>query len=415
MAPTRKALDVNGAEIAATSSSATATAVAGALADSIRRQSAGTRLVTLEVDGPSPGAPDRDDSALALSDLDIPDLPAFRFRYPPPVACYASTPFLLRHLLRQGARSVLFLKLESLVVGDLAPLFSRLRQATILLTPHLIEPLSGPGAPEREREVLLAGAYNAGVVGVSASEEATRFLDWWCLRVEHGCLHDVARGMHFEQRWLDLVPAYFEGVQIVRDPGGNVGHWSLPERRVGIVGDRVLVDGREAAVFRFSGYDPAAPERVTRHSSRLSTEGIGEAAQLFERYRRAVAAAGPAHSAAPLERFANGEPVPPIVRRIHLELGPAAARFGDPFACDDASFYSWLRSAAENHPDEHPVVSNLWLEIWKLRADLRSSFPSPLSANRIPFVRWTFSAGRSEYGLTGGLAESVARSPGAPA
>ncbi|MGE0639755.1 MAG: hypothetical protein AB7G12_00760 [Thermoanaerobaculia bacterium] len=415
MAPTRQAMDVNGAEIAATSSSVATAAVAGALADSIRRKSARTRLVTLEVDGALPAGPGRDDSALALADLGIPDLPAFRFRYPPPVACYASTPFLLRHLLRQGARSVLFLKLESLVVGDLAPLLSRLRQATILLTPHLVEPLSGPGAPEREREVLLAGTYNAGVVGVSASAEAMRFLDWWCLRVEHGCLHDVARGMHFEQRWLDLVPAYFEGVEIVRDPEVNVGHWSLPERRVGIVGDRVLVDGREAAVFRFSGYDPAVPERVTRHSSRLTTGEIGEAAQLFERYRRAVAAAGPAKAAAPSDRFANGEPVPPIARRIHLELGPAAAQFGDPFSCDDASFYSWLRSAAKNHPDEHPVVTNLWLEIWKLRADLRGAFPSPLSANRIPFVRWTFSSGRSEYGLTGGLAESVARRSGVPA
>ena len=65
--------------------------------------------------------------------------------------------------------------------------------------------------------------------------------------------------MHFEQRWINLVPGLFDGVRVLRDPAANVGHWSFPERRVELDGDeQVKVDGSPSRLFRFSGYDPTA-------------------------------------------------------------------------------------------------------------------------------------------------------------
>jgi hypothetical protein len=38
--------------------------------------------------------------------------------------------------------------------------------------------------------------------------------------------------MHYEQRWLDLVPALFGDVYVLLDPAYHVGHWNLRDRAV---------------------------------------------------------------------------------------------------------------------------------------------------------------------------------------
>lgn len=342
---------------------------------------------------------------VGMESLEIPRLRNLRFRYGPVSLSYALTPFLLRHLLEGGAGAVLFLKQESLVVGDLTPLFERLRFSSILLTPHLVAPLSGLDASRREREVMLAGTYNCGVLGVAGTSAARRFLDWWCDRLELGCRHDVAAGMHFEQRWLDLVPAFFDGVEIVRDPGANVGHWCLPERRFEVAGAEVRVDGEPARVLRFSGFDPARPDRVTRHSDRLSTEALGPGKAVFEEYRRRwVEAGGPAPPETP-ETFDNATAIPDIVRLVYQGLGMDVARFGDPYSTAHAGcLFDWLRAPVDEPSPGFPHVSNLWHGVWNLRSDLRHAFPEPLGSDRSLFAGWTLSTGRFEHSVPHNLA-----------
>ena len=49
--------------------------------------------------------------------------------------------------------------------------------------------------------------------------------------------------MHYDQRWLDLVPALFDDVHIVRDPGCNVAYWNLPERYVTLTPNGIPTHG----------------------------------------------------------------------------------------------------------------------------------------------------------------------------
>ena len=51
-------------------------------------------------------------------------------------------------------------------------------------------------------------------------------------------------------------------------------------------------DAATCRLFHFSGYVPEEPEQVTRYSRRLGMAEIGDAALLFERYRRELADAG---------------------------------------------------------------------------------------------------------------------------
>jgi hypothetical protein len=152
--------------------------------------------------------------------------------------------------------------------------------------------------------------------------------------------------MHFEQRWLDLVPAFFEDVHVVRDPGFNVGHWNLPERRVASSGESFTVDGQPCRFVRFSGFEPDHPGAVTRYSRRLDMGNIGAAAELFRRYVALLEAAGYHEAKAwpyAYGRFDNGVPITDEARQAYRELGATADRFGDPFTtASRGSFLRWF-------------------------------------------------------------------------
>ncbi len=303
-------------------------------------------LLSDEVDGYfDPGSePFR---VLQLADLGIPNLARFRFHYTQQELTYAATPYLLTHLLDQGFSGAAFLKQESLVLGELTPVLELLRRHSIVLTPHLLEPLSGQAGAGRELNILQSGVYNAGFLGVGATPTARAFLTWWKERLYEHCRHNVPQGMHFEQRWLDLVPAFFEDVHVVRDPGFNVAHWNLPERKVTVSGDRVTVDGQPCRFFRFSGFDPEHPDAVTRYNARLNMSNVGEAAEIFRRYVTLLKAAGYHETKAwpyAYGQFDNGRPIADEARSLYRRLGRKADRFGDPFATASAdSFFRWSK------------------------------------------------------------------------
>lgn len=348
-----------------------------------------------------------------LAALELPHPEGFRFRHAPQELSYATTPFLLGHLLERGFERVLFLKQESLVVGDLTPLFARLEGRSILLTPHLLAPLAGADAAERELGILLSGIFNAGVIGVSARPEARRCLAWWGERIAADCHQAVGEGRHFEQRWLDLVPGCFEAVGIDRDPGSNVGHWNLPERRVEVDGDRVKVDGGPGRVVRFSGYEPDRPDRMTRHSERLTRENLGPVARLLDRYHAGLLAAGHRETSGwpyAFARFDDGVAIPAVAREIYRELGDEAARFGDPFAvAGEGSFRHYLEEPVDGARESERRVTRLWRAIHARRPDLQRAFPDPTGADREGFLAWTLSSGLREHGVAAELLGRRAR------
>jgi len=336
-----------------------------------------------------------------FGELAIPAGDALRFRYAQQPLSYVSTPFLLRHLLGLGFERILFLKQETLVTADLGPLLDALDDAPLLLAPHLTAPLAGPDAPDRELTILLSGVYNVGVLGVSRGEQTQEFLDWWSDRVSTHGHHDVTAGVHFEQRWLDLVPSYFPGARVLRSPGTNVGHWNLPERRIEVRDGEVLADGEPCRVFRFSGYDPDHPGRATVHSDRLAIEGLGDAGRLFDGYRSLLAESGHAEARRwpyAWDRFDDGSAIPAIARDLHRELGDEARAFGDPFAArGESSFRHWLASPAAEWIGRARDLSRFWLGVWRRRPDLRHAFPDPLGEDLGRFLSWIRSSGAAEH------------------
>jgi len=185
-------------------------ALARATARSFREHHPGVPFRMLLADGAHEGIGGTAEpfSLLLLPELGIPGEAQFRFRYPEMELSYAATPFLIAHALRCGFDGVLFLKQETMVLDRLDPLLAMLERHSVLLTPHLLVPAGGPGALERERNVLRAGVFNGGVLGFSRCEESFRVLEWWQQKTQRLCLLDVEHGLHYEQRWLDSCPVW---------------------------------------------------------------------------------------------------------------------------------------------------------------------------------------------------------------
>jgi hypothetical protein len=373
--------------------------LARTLASSLRRHHPDLAATVLLVDEAT-GFFDPNDEpfrVLQLSELEIPSRHRFLFQYTSQAATIALKPYLLRHLLDEGCEAALYVDADMLVLGDLGPLLESARRSAIVLTPHLVAPLAGEWRIARELNILVSGIYNGGVVGVSDTRAARSFLDWWGGRLWSHCRYSVPNGMHFDQRWLDLVPSLFEDVEIVHDPAYNVGHWRLP--------DAVVNSWR---LMHFSGYSADEPWRVTSYSDRLAMAELGEAGRLFDQYREELLAAGWEQTKKwpyVWNQFSNGIPIPPVVRAIYLELGEQVEVFGDPFRTDaPGSFFNWLVEPAGEWSDENASVSRLWAEIHARRPDLQKVFPDPLSTDREGFLAWTAEAGRHEYDIPDQLA-----------
>jgi hypothetical protein len=192
----------------------------------------------------------------------------------PMAACGILKARALAHLLDAGHAAALYLDADMAVFGPLDDLLAAVREHPMVLTPHVV----APGALDRERLVLAAGAYNAGLVGVRDTPAVRRFLAWWSARVEQHPVSDPAAGINHDQRWLDLAPGHVAGLYVLRAPDVNVGHWRLPA-------------ARPPRLAHFSGFDPAAPELVSRHAPGLRTADAGAAGPLHAEYVRRLSVA----------------------------------------------------------------------------------------------------------------------------
>merc|ERR1711974_246102 len=139
------------------------------------------------------------------------------------------------YLCEQGYDHVMFLDPDVAVFDDLSPLLEILESKDIILTPHQLTPEEKNDKTaiwDNELCSLTHGVYNLGFVAVNAKGEGYRFAKWWADRLYQYCREDIPNGMFTDQRWCDLVPAFFDGVQVLRDPGYNVASWNLSQRIV---------------------------------------------------------------------------------------------------------------------------------------------------------------------------------------
>ncbi|SDE67966.1 glycosyltransferase [Desulfuromonas thiophila] len=277
---------------------------------------------------------------IRLDQLHLPDGDDFLFQYTVLELNTAVKPWALQHLLQRGYRQVIYLDPDIFLYRPLAALFDLFSAgAKIVLTPHLLAPLNDSYRPT-ELDIRRAGTYNLGFCAVAASDTALAYLHWWQEKLRRDCIVDINSGIFVDQSWMDLVPGLFDQVAILRHPGYNVAYWNLAQR---VIRDSApladpQVNGQPLVFFHFSGFDPFAPERVSKHQNRFTFSNLPSATRRrFEDYAEQVLANNAErYRLAPygFGCFAEGTPIQDAERhnfRCDPQLRQQCA--GQPFDC----------------------------------------------------------------------------------
>ncbi|MCP4659884.1 MAG: glycosyltransferase family 4 protein [bacterium] len=333
----------------------------------------------------------------------VPDLPSFLFKYTLLECNTAIKPFLLEHLLeRYELPNLVYFDPDILITHSLEELASLVERTSIVVTPHLTDPIEDDAHPD-ELAVLRSGAYNLGFIALRRTPVTERFLSWWQDRLYDRCLVRVEEGLFVDQKWMDLAPGMFGDVHILTHPGYNVAYWNLHGREVTLGDGGPRSNGQPLVFFHFSGIQPENLQHVSIHQDRYTLAGIGEAAELYRRYRDLVFAAGYLESKAwpyAFGRFDNGVVIPDQARAIYHQLSVRRRRrFGDPFAAaGTGSFFHWLNEPrkAVRRP---PYLSRLLGRLYESRPDLLRIFPDVEGGDFEDYCSWLADFGRHEFKL----------------
>jgi hypothetical protein len=193
--------------------------------------------------------------------LDIPDWQRWAFTHDIVELSTAIKPFVLRRLLaRPDCGGVFYFDPDMVLFSRLDDLMDRLGSSDVLLTPHQNKPeIAFSQVIENEISSLKHGAYNLGFIGVRPSEAGRSFARWWSERVYYFCRDDIPNGLFTDQRWIDLAPALFDGVEVVRSSRFNVAPWNLTTREIsGDLACGFTVDGEPLGFYHFTGFDSGA-------------------------------------------------------------------------------------------------------------------------------------------------------------
>jgi len=370
------------------------------------------RVFVLIVDRPQPGHDYGSEpfSVLFVDQLEIPQFPHFAFRYSILELSTAVKPPFLLHLHRAfGIDRLCYFDPDILVLGDLDKLYERLGEVDAVLTPHLTAPIDDSAVPS-EREILLSGIYNLGFLGISFNERTLGFLDWWSRRLYRECLHDVAKGLFVDQRWMDFTPAFLPHVEILRDPGYNVAYWNLAHRTVEKRDGAWRVNGEPLRFFHFSGYDFRRPEQISKFQNRFTFADRPDIAPLFRLYEESIRREGQEtlhHYPYQYGRFDNGLVVPEVARRALRQIDPEGKRWSDPFSTMEPDcFFDWLRRPVD---DNAVPLPRLALLLWDHREDLQRFFVRPWKEDRLRFAHWFVESTNAPEQIDPAFTEVVAR------
>lgn len=162
----------------------------------------------------------------------------------------------LRLLRESDSDRVLYLAPQVALFSPIDELASPERRDEVVLAPVLLRPEAPreDETPDAELRALRHGVYATHLFAVTRGSFGESFLSWWSDRArefvpppDH---HRILRP------WLNLAPALFPHVRVLRSPRFGVGRDNLETRRVdGSLEDGLVVEGEPLGSFDFTGVD----------------------------------------------------------------------------------------------------------------------------------------------------------------
>jgi hypothetical protein len=298
------------------------------------------------------------DEITTISDLDIDSWRGWAFCHAITELATAIKPWMLERLLLKSSENakVIYLDPDTVAFSPLVDILDALNEASIVLTPHQTSPDSSiAGIMDNEICSLKHGIYNLGFIGVSNTPTGRAFARWWAERTYFFCRDDIPNGLFTDQRWIDLVPAFFPGVAIMRSSRHNVATWNLTTRQLTRTEDGVFhVDGEPLGFYHFTGFDSGA-HKIMAVKNGADNKAVQELVSWYSDQIRPLAGDPLTHRPWAFGRFESGELISREQRLVYRCRQDLQLAFPDPFAL--GGFEDWWRMQAQyEYPglfDEH--------------------------------------------------------------
>lgn len=203
------------------------------------------------------------------------------FKYEAWEACCFAKATLFDYIFNKYSEEnhVLFLDSDMEVISPLEDLPHRFNRSSILLSPqHMYKGM--------EYDNFKYGVYNAGLIGVSRTPDGLGFIKWWKKRLERHSYFGDYDTLFAEQKWLNLVPSLFDGVEVIKHPGYNIAGWNFPERKISRTSNgKYTVNGETLYVFHyhsinwlekeaqhpnFRSHNPDMAKLITQYAQKLN-------------------------------------------------------------------------------------------------------------------------------------------------
>ncbi|MDO9194746.1 MAG: glycosyl transferase, partial [Undibacterium sp.] len=190
-------------------------------------------------------------------------------------------------------------------------------------------------------------------------------------------------GLFTDQRWIDLVPAFFEGVCILRTSRLNVAPWNLTTRELtGTAPNEVLVNGEPLGFYHFTGFDSGAHIIMFKKNA----TGNNTVAGLVDWYTQTTASL----SKDPLSQvlwhygiYSDGSKISPAERMIYRERIDLQAQFKNPYDVEQPSYKTWWKiKAGLEYPNLLSPTENKD-EMARLRRVLSPGFQAGVSQTKM--------------------------------
>jgi hypothetical protein len=136
--------------------------------------------------------------------------------------CWTSTSSTILYILRKyKVESCTYLDADLYFYSSPKPLFDELGENSIFLTEHRY-------SPQYNKEVK-SGKYCVQFVTFKNDERGLKALEWWRERCLEWCYARYEDGKFGDQLYLDDWTERFDGVHVMKHPGGGLAAWNVQQ------------------------------------------------------------------------------------------------------------------------------------------------------------------------------------------
>lgn len=246
------------------------------------------------------------------------------FYYTPFELCCGLRGFLHEYIYDQtDIDRWLFLDSDIMVFYSLDKIFEQLSNKSILLTPHCTKCFDYADVHPEEVCTVKSGLYNAGFLGLSRTLETKEFITWFKARLRIYSLNDSSKKLFVDQIWLNLVPFFFQNVALCLEPGANLGHWNIYQRKLAkdCLGN-ITSDNEPVLFVHFSEWDINNVSKISNYSSAYEADTRSAWQDIAESYRACLMESGYAQTRGyPYSwgYFVDGKPIKTSFRRFYYD------------------------------------------------------------------------------------------------